>query len=330
MSVEPTYNPFNGYLQHLASMSGFSLSENSVQFSNVIGPGFIKNTRLEDNLYIRYYHFQAKKDLPENFLYEPLINKQGCYTVVFNLNTASLPKHATNESDSMVCLYHHALIPPAYFKKGTNVRLLLMVLNDAWLHEYFPEAKLKVEGFGLQGKSNHSDLLYAESMDTQTRFIATQLGNELDKSTPTHMHVKTAAFILLNDFLNKMVERNKKEIISDRTLHYYTMMKVEERIMNSITNKLPNLDQLAAEFNISLSTLKRHFRIVFGKNIYQYYQEKRMEWGKVQLEKGNSSIGEIATHLGFYKINNFSIAFKKHFGILPRELKHKNFIDIQH
>ena len=102
------------------------------------------------------------------------------------------------------------------------------------------------------------------------------------------------------------------------------MLQVEAMIIRNLHKKLPALPVLAMEFNLSLSTLKRHFRIVYGKNIYQYYQAKRMECGRHELENGQHSVNEIATNLGYIKINNFSKAFKKYFGVLPREVKNKS------
>lgn len=73
---------------------------------------------------------------------------------------------------------------------------------------------------------------------------------------------------------------------------------------------------------MSESTLRRHFKIVFGKNIYEYYQGKRMGWAKNELQKGELTITELALKLGFRKPNNFTKAFKKEFKVLPNEYIH--------
>jgi AraC-like DNA-binding protein len=85
---------------------------------------------------------------------------------------------------------------------------------------------------------------------------------------------------------------------------------------------MPCQAQLAAEFNLSTSTLKRHFRKVYGKNAYIYYQEKRLAVGRKMLENEHKTISEVAFILGYNKTNSFSKAFRKYFGFLPRELKY--------
>lgn len=127
--------------------------------------------------------------------------------------------------------------------------------------------------------------------------------------------------------IGKPSSQYRKKHHADRTLkksvRYDTMIKVEKRIMECLTCSLPTQKELAAACNMSVSTLKRHFKIVFGKNIYGYYQEKRMLWGLKQILNSNKNINEVARELGFMKVNNFSKAFKKQFHYLPRDLKCK-------
>ncbi len=323
-------NPFTDYLPDLAQKLGVEANPDMINFPPHIGSGYVKNIILEENFCVRYFNISFKKDFEFEYFvehHEPEI----FYNLVYLLDSKENGAQAENEnhvSSANILLYSNDFVRKGIIKKNTALRRIAIIFNATWLNNNYAEASIKMDGLIHSLITKNKSTVLSENLDIQNRFIATQLANELDRNVFVQIHVKTASFILLNDFLNKIVQRNRQDILSDQSFHYYTMIKVEEKIMHSLNQKLPNLDQLAAEFNLSLSTLKRHFRIVFGKNIYQYYQEKRMEWGKTQLEKGDCTIGEIATHLGFYKINNFSIAFKKYFGVLPRELKHKTFIHI--
>lgn len=323
-------NPFQEYFSDLAKKFGTKIIEDTIHIPQEMGTGFIKNLVLEQNFCVRYFNFSVKKDISFD-LFTEFPDPEVLYKLLFNLDdkeTIEDSRNDFNSNRSNVLLYSSSVERKGTFRKGTSVRRIQIIFTTKWLAENYVEASIKMDNLVQDLSTKNKSTIISENVDTQSRFVVTQLANELDRETFPQIHIKTASFILLNDFLNKIVQRSRQDILSDQSLHYYTMLKVEERINHSINQKLPNLDQLAAEFNLSLSTLKRHFKIVYGKNIYQYYQEKRMEWGKAQLEKGNTTIGEIATHLGFYKINNFSIAFKKYFGVLPRELKHKNFIHI--
>jgi AraC-like DNA-binding protein len=325
-------NPFEDYFSDLAQKLGADIIDDSIQIPREQGSGFIKNIVLEDNFCVRYFNMTFKNDVSFD-IFTGFRDPESMYKLLFNLDNNDTGENDETESNfnsnaSKVLLYSTDMERKGTIKANVNLRRIVIIFTTAWLSENYAEASIKMDSLVQDLSTKNKSTIISEGLDTQNRFIVTQLANEMDRPEYAQIHLKTASFILVNDFLNKIVQRNRQDILSDQTLHYYTMIKVEERIMQSINQKLPNLDQLAIEFNLSLSTLKRHFRIVYGKNIYQYYQEKRMEWGKTQLEKGNTTIGEIATQLGFYKINNFSIAFKKYFGVLPRELKHKNYIHI--
>jgi len=83
---------------------------------------------------------------------------------------------------------------------------------------------------------------------------------------------------------------------------------------------MPSISELASEYNLSPSTLNRHFKIVYGKNIQTYYLANKMAVGKSLIISKGKTISEIAYALGYSKINSFSKAFKKQYGILPKEV----------
>jgi AraC-like DNA-binding protein len=57
---------------------------------------------------------------------------------------------------------------------------------------------------------------------------------------------------------------------------------------------LPSQKQLAREFALSESTLKRHFKAVYGKTMHDYYLEKKMELAKWLLQERKISVSETA------------------------------------
>ena len=98
------------------------------------------------------------------------------------------------------------------------------------------------------------------------------MANEMDKDTFPIIHIKTKSLILLNEFLNNMMEAS--ETIEQKSLYYDKIVKVEQRLKQFLLTTMPGIAQLSSEFNMSPSTLQRHFKIVYGKNIYHYYLEQ--------------------------------------------------------
>jgi AraC-like DNA-binding protein len=72
--------------------------------------------------------------------------------------------------------------------------------------------------------------------------------------------------------------------------------------------------------SISESKLKKDFKLIYGLPVYEYFQKIRMQTAKDKLLSGDHSVKEVAMELGYSNLSNFTIAFKKEFGLLPSKL----------
>lgn len=62
---------------------------------------------------------------------------------------------------------------------------------------------------------------------------------------------------------------------------------------------------------------------MFGKSIYEYYLELKMDYAKRLLMERPLSVNEVASMLDYEKVSNFIDMFKRHHGITPGVLRHK-------
>lgn len=81
-----------------------------------------------------------------------------------------------------------------------------------------------------------------------------------------------------------------------------------------------SLEEIAFLSNMSLSTFKRKFTKKFETSPGKWLQEKRLQKTKELLTKGGSKPSDIYLDLGYNNLSNFSIAFKKQFGVNPSEI----------
>ena len=151
-----------------------------------------------------------------------------------------------------------------------------------------------------------------------------ELAKEMNRDAFPVIHIKTKSLVLLNDFLNKIVYREVAHINANQSLYHNEITKVEHKLRDYFDKPMPNISKLAVEFNMSESTLKRHFKIVYGKSIYNYYLEKKLALGKTMIAAKNKTISEVAYTLGYNKINSFSKVFKKYYGVLPKDINSVN------
>lgn len=83
----------------------------------------------------------------------------------------------------------------------------------------------------------------------------------------------------------------------------------------------PNLGELARLVGLNDCTLKQGFRQVFGTTVFGYLHDYRMKQARQALEMGDWRVGEVARMTGYQDVSAFGRAFRKQFGISPRDCK---------
>ena len=97
---------------------------------------------------------------------------------------------------------------------------------------------------------------------------------------------------------------------------------IMQRIKSGIDadpGKAEKLDRMAREYGISISKLSRCFRETYGMPLHAYVIESRLCEGARLLAEGKLTIGEISERVGYAKQSQFAAAFRKRFGVLPKE-----------
>ncbi|MHA8066567.1 helix-turn-helix domain-containing protein [Aquirufa sp. ROCK2-A2] len=81
-----------------------------------------------------------------------------------------------------------------------------------------------------------------------------------------------------------------------------------------------NLNEIAFLCNMSLSTFKRHFFKEYQVSPGKWFQQKRLQHARFRLLEENKKPSEIFRDYGYENLSNFSSAFKKEFGIYPKDV----------
>ncbi|WP_413042731.1 helix-turn-helix transcriptional regulator [Pseudomonas sp. YJ42] len=81
------------------------------------------------------------------------------------------------------------------------------------------------------------------------------------------------------------------------------------------------LERIAREVGVNATTLQRQFRLFKGMTVFEYQRARRLQLAREALEREGASVNEAAWRAGYNSPANFATAFKRQFGIRPRQVR---------
>jgi len=153
----------------------------------------------------------------------------------------------------------------------------------------------------------------------ETQLIATQLLSCPLKGACRRLYVESKTLELISAALDK--------IGSDARPGHFPLSKSDvERIrearrllLEDITNP-PRIRQLAKSVGINEFKIKYGFREVFGCTIRQCLRMHRMETARSMLADTDTTVGTVASMVGYTNMSHFITAFRDQFGVTPGAL----------
>lgn len=127
---------------------------------------------------------------------------------------------------------------------------------------------------------------------------------------------------LLSIYLSEALELGTlmgKNISMSRTER--TAIMEAKRIIDGQLAFAPSCEELSSMVHLSMTKLTRGFSAFYGMSIHQYIIEQRLALGAQLLLEGDWNVSEIAAIVGYGKPSNFAAAFKKKYGVAPKNYR---------
>jgi AraC-like DNA-binding protein len=94
--------------------------------------------------------------------------------------------------------------------------------------------------------------------------------------------------------------------------------KAKTILIDAYTNP-PSLSQLARQVGLNEFKLKTGFKEVYGNTVFGFVLDYKLETARGMLDSQQHKINEIAFHMGYSNPSHFISAFKKKYGITPKQ-----------
>lgn len=237
------------------------------------------------------------------------------FTLVFFLNV----DRCEGDDDDAIILQDNVIWDTVFISSKSNYNLhvfptfkgqcLSISFSKKWLDDNILNAGETVKN--LKERIKKTDVFpWVECMDASERKVVQDAFCYSLKKSLGSFYVKSAVLKILSDFFFKIKEIPTKNLDNDCAVT--SISKAEEHLESNLNGQLPNLKELANQFSISESTLKRHFKKKHGVNMSSYFRRKKLEYAEHLIRVKRIPVSETASLLGYPNINHLVSLLNKH------------------
>ena len=241
-------------------------------------------------------------------------------SITFNYNKGAY--NLKLDEGKFLTLYNpekHLTIDASVAKNSKVISVLIPIVE---FHKLFSSSSTDIPFF--ENKSLNQKH-YSENLISNSILIVLNqiIKNDMDNSTRSLLY-KAKIYELFSLIFKKTKEIDLDQcpfLNNDENLK--KIAKAKDVILKDIKNP-PSLIELSKTIDLSLKNLKKGFKEIYGKPVYKYLFDFKMERAKQLLSNGNLNVNEVSYDLGYSSSSHFIAAFKKKFGITPRTYINNN------
>jgi len=318
------------FFNQLSKTFESNITDDVIKIPENRGHGVIRKVRLEEGLCIRFWNFRLDGSILFEKTPHVLLSQIRTYHIVFVLNPETLtykigdsPKKLKFPTGKNILFVSDDTGISFEIDADYNFKVLDISVTSTWLIDALKGEREDFTVFIAQLNKKPLPINFFEASSASEYRILTELHSTGLSEEKGLLQIKANVFSLVSSFFNKIFSQIPRKISDDRIVVYDKMLQVEKILNSCLESSLPGIDLIARQVSMSASTLKRHFKVMYGKNIYEYYLEIKMDFAKRLLLENDMTVNEIATRLDYEKVNNFISMFKRYHGISPGSLRRK-------
>lgn len=293
--------------------------KNAIIYPEEFATGFAKVYTIEPGLTYRIVDYHLNTDFAYSresskrfFIIIYFYQYTNCDRLSFTINGKKIVEIS---GDYGTLLMTNSLLPQHLeISKNSDVQGLTIQITEKWLQD-------KIDQHNTSNYSLFRENKVFQSFITPgSQKLLTDIFTE-NKSFAPSLYLNTRVLRLLESFFNNLLKKNIENFFASPPEEAVNILKIKTILLEKYQSEFPNINELARVALMSTSKLKSLFKKAFGMGLYEFYQKNRMHKAKEFLDTGAYSISEVGYNIGYKNMSNFSNAFKKEFGVLPKDFK---------
>jgi AraC-like DNA-binding protein len=168
--------------------------------------------------------------------------------------------------------------------------------------------------------NTQKEYLSKSKMDPATRSTALEVFNGRFCGLPRGLYLEYKALELITLQLGRLMSEgtNTRIDIGLSCSEKDRIQAAREWLVRDLSAP-PTLDKLSRRFGLSQNKLQYGFRALFGDSVFSCLREFKMQKARLLFETAEMNVSQVAWEVGYVNVSQFTKAYKKRFGILPKQ-----------
>ena len=228
------------------------------------------------------------------------------------------------EERKYLMLYNPMRDLPLNINLNGQSTLISILISIDKFHQLFSEDSHNIT---FLSKENINQRYYNENKISKSiSIVLNQMLNDYDVNTSNNsLYLKAKAYELFSLIFQKDIDKEIEKCPFIMNDDHIMKIKLAKDIIIAEYDNPPTLVELSKKIDLSLKKLKQGFKEVYGSPVFQYLLEYKMNLSKQLLVGGDYNVNEVSMKLGYSTASHFIAAFKRRFGITPKQyIMHKS------
>ncbi|MFB0937446.1 MAG: AraC family transcriptional activator of pyochelin receptor [Candidatus Azotimanducaceae bacterium] len=264
----------------------------------------IKNETLEDERYFL--------QLQHNYIQLYFCQNGEC-SASFNMEHCKI-NLIGNESSF---IYFKDVPSNLLFELKPNSELAVILIPLQHFHSLFsPEENYF---FNFENIKMGKPIIEKKPTNQSVKIILHQLFQQKINQSLKSLYVKGKVYELLSLYFNISDENNTEKCPFMANEEVVSQIKQAKDIIIEQMASPPTLEELSKIVGLNIKKLKMGFKELYGMPVFTFLFHYKMEHAKKLLAINGNNVNEVATQIGYSTSSHFIVAFKKKFGITPKQ-----------
>ncbi|MBD2253854.1 helix-turn-helix transcriptional regulator [Nostoc parmelioides] len=221
-------------------------------------------------------------------------------------------------------------ISPAVTDKhqgGERLSFVNVEIEPQVLESFLDDGQRQLDNIKQLFKGEDWKVAFYPKVTAKVRSLAQELWHPPYRGAAKRLYLQAKVFELLALYLD-LIADNQEPVCNLPRLKPDTIARIHhaKEILTAQIEHPPSLSTLAQLVGVSDRTLQRGFQILFQTTVVGYLTQLRLDKAEQLLRQGDvrnrqrqPTVAEVANLVGYGHLGHFSAAFKRRFGITPRQ-----------